>query len=184
MYFWNLHALKAMLKERPLTDHEALPYYFVVAFLMQLDVYASTYFASVEPSSSSVELLSSAIYHVIVLAGILWAYIRNGGRNGYSFFSRYFAIGWVVGIRLLVAIIAPLILLMAVFIAAELYGISNADTTFDIVINLFGIIIEIVYCYLVARNVGEVADAWPKEGPPAITHDAGNTPAISDVSAA
>ncbi len=183
MYFWNLHALKAMLKERPLTDREALPYYFVVAFLIQLDAYASTYFESAEPSSS-LDHLFGAIYAVIVLAGILWAYVRNGGRHGFSFFSRYFAIGWVVGIQLLAAAVAPFIVMLVIFTAFEKYEIIVTDSVIDIVLNAFGIALEVIYCYLVAKNVGEVADAWPKGTPPYLAHEAEGGDAISEVTAA
>lgn len=179
MYFWDLNSLKAILKVRPLTDRESLPYFFIYAFLFELDVYVS--YALPSESVGAIEYLGDAIAAAIALVGIFWAYSRNGGRHGFSFLPRYFAIAWVVGIRLTVAAIAPLICLFGVFAAVETSGITIPDTVFDLVLYIFILAIEIVYCILIVKNVGDIADAWPKGAPPDITYEIKNV--VSEVTA-
>ncbi|MFP4550478.1 MAG: hypothetical protein ACLFNT_06710, partial [Spirochaetales bacterium] len=39
---------------------------------------------------------------IIPVAGTIYAYQRNGGRNGTGFAKKFFSIGFVIGIRFLV----------------------------------------------------------------------------------
>lgn len=93
MYFWRIEKLKQEMAARPLTERQALPY---------LVVYCALYSAAgfVSPELENHWDFAGAIWSLlIVILGTIHIYHQNGGNEGHHFLQRYFAIGWVVGLR-------------------------------------------------------------------------------------
>jgi hypothetical protein len=120
MYFWRIEELKIKMAMRPLSDREVLPYF--VLFLVPYT--ALPFFPTAELNLW--DTLGTGLSVLLAVFGTLWIYHQNGGAQGIHFLQRYFAIGWVVGIRLLVGIIGILIPLL---IIREVLGFQESVTT-------------------------------------------------------
>jgi hypothetical protein len=100
MYFWRIEKLKQEMANRPLTDREALPYFLVYSGLTAAAGYVAM------PLENAWDWAQAAWAVLIAILGAIHLYRSNGGNHGEYFFQRYFALGWVVGLRwLLVAVL-------------------------------------------------------------------------------
>jgi hypothetical protein len=123
MYVWRIEKLKAEMADRPLTDREVLPYLIAWAVLMEVVIALTTFL----PSSVNVwDGLDAARGLLLTVLGTLYVFWQNGGSRGEYFLQRYFAVGWVVGVRW----IAVFLLAMLVFyVALEALGSGSEDST-------------------------------------------------------
>ena len=148
MYFWNIEKLKTEMAERPLTDREVLPYVVI----------SMTLFAAVTSISPFMQLPGPNVWDVLqalwsialALGGTIYIYWKNGSAEGSFFLQRYFAVGWVVGVRWAVILIVPMLF---VFILA---GYSSDDSTpwYEFLIL---VIIETVVWERTGHHVGDLA---------------------------
>ena len=101
MYFWRIDRLKARLIAQPLTDREVLPYLLIFMGL-------TTLVAVFPPPSMNVWDYAIGLGTVVLtFIGTVYAYRCNNGAQGQHFLQRYFALGWVIVVRLL-AVTLPL----------------------------------------------------------------------------
>lgn len=119
MYFWRIDLLKANLRRKPLSDRESLPY--LVASITLMTIGGSLPFQSFNVW----DRLGSLWTIALAILGTIYIFHQNGGSEGRYFLQRYFAIGWVVGIRCIVAIVACAI---AMFVLLEYLGQSTEET--------------------------------------------------------
>src|SRR4029450_13758644 len=99
MYFWRIERLKAQMATRPLSEREALPYLIVFVGLSAAVVYIP------QTMSNVWDGLGAAWSVALAVVATIYIYRQNGGADGQHFLQRYFAIGWVVGIRWLVILV-------------------------------------------------------------------------------
>lgn len=106
MFFWNVSALKQELIRAPLAPRAALRYLVasvgVLMLLYELE-------ASVAVTRTPIDTVASVAGLVIMFVGTLIAYAANGGDGGRDFLGRYFALGWVLGIRNFVGLLVTMI---------------------------------------------------------------------------
>jgi hypothetical protein len=99
MYFWRIEDLKKQMATRPLSEREVLPYLVVFSATM-----SAIWLIPADPRNLW-DYLSMGFSVLLSIVGTIWLYRRNGGASGQHFLQRYFAIGWVVGIRWVVVFI-------------------------------------------------------------------------------
>lgn len=97
MYWINLAALESQVIHNRLTEEKALPY-FIVQFVLILIVMNLPHNASLEDKFIWMDILSGIF---LTLWGIRLNFNTYTQRGGKEFFKIYWAIGWVVSIRLL-----------------------------------------------------------------------------------
>ena len=100
MYFWRIERLKREMAIRPLSESETLPYLVVNTTLVTALSYIPDTFSNVW------DTLSAIFSTFLAVVGTIYIYRQNGGADGQYFLQRYFAISWVVTLRLLMIFIA------------------------------------------------------------------------------
>jgi hypothetical protein len=126
--FWNIDWLKQRLRDRPLSGKETYIYTFCwLAFLTVV------YFSDKPGTDSTGSLVLEYIDAAIPLAGILYAWLCNGGLKGRDFWTRFISLGWVVTMRVLVFSL-PLFFVLA-FAPMEQSAVLNESAA--ILVGLF-----------------------------------------------
>lgn len=99
MYFIKYRILKKNLQNRSVTVRESLPY--LIAFVI-LETIPDIFPVG---GHNLWDSISSVLSIVAFVAGVCYAYYKNGGAAGSDFFLKYILIGWVVSIRFLLVFI-------------------------------------------------------------------------------
>jgi len=148
MYFYRLKALKEELAGQGLTEKERLKY-LLVWFLPQV----LALFSSRE-TGDFWSLIGGLFVAGIEIAGVLYAWRRNGGTEGRAFLDRYLSISWVVSLRT----ISVVFFLM--FIGMQLLGLTGQAESLEEIHPLLPMLsMGLVVGYIalsVGRSVGEV----------------------------
>ena len=121
MYFWRLKPLKQELQRSPLAASEAVKY----AIAYSIAFIGLEYVPIENEAFTLTDALLLLVTLAITVAGISFVYRANGGAGGADFPGRYLALGWVVGVRILVfglLVLAAILTLIfiAVFVSALL----------------------------------------------------------------
>ena len=123
MYLWRIEKLKAEMAVRPFTDREVLPYLVAWLVLLEVVIVLTTFL----PSSVNVwDGLEAASGLLLTVVGTLYVFWQNGGSRGEYFLQRYFAVGWVVGVRLIVGLLPAMLVF---YVALEALGSGSEDST-------------------------------------------------------
>jgi hypothetical protein len=146
MYFWKIEKLKKDLLEKPLSESESFKYLFVTLVVDSLGMIPFL-------ENNIWDIYSAIIMGVITVIGVYYVYKCNKGANGNNFFQKYFSIGLVVGIRLIVLFMLPIMLVY--FIVVEIFSSISDSTTLSEVIFLN--LLYISYFWLLGKHVKEVA---------------------------
>jgi len=120
MYVFRYQPLKDQLKKRQVSDRQALPYLLWFCGLEAVSI----------PSFSTAnkwDILGTMLYVVVVVLGVFYVYLRNGGRAGYDVIHKIVVLGAVVGFRYLLAAIPVGGL---AYLAASYFGLTGDQTTF------------------------------------------------------
>jgi hypothetical protein len=151
MRFWRVERLKAEMRAQPLSERESLPYLVVyVAFFTIASGFPN-------PDFNLLDAIGSLLSVVITIVGTVLIYQQNGGIDGRFFLQRYFAIGFVVAMRCLVAIVGGMLALLA---ALDSLGMSSDETTlYDLV---FIGIAEIIVYWRIAYHIRDLAESAPQ----------------------
>lgn len=123
MYFWRIGRLEEDLAASRVGERESLHY------LLWLG--GATTVASLLPVeySNLWDHLDAAAMLLVFLVGTGWTFARNGGTGGRDFLVRYVSLSWVFGIRFVVLVAMPVIVLLFVAEAWLLPGGVPASTT-------------------------------------------------------
>ena len=134
MYFVQYHPLKEKLRERALSDREALPYLvlwnfcvLLLAILWQIDGY-----------SGFLDPVNWGLLRLIAIGGIFYVYVQNGGASGFDLIQKYYVLGWVVFIRCMLAFI---LIMVAHYAFVEIYNLYSATLLDDLTEPIFAIIL-------------------------------------------
>ena len=149
MYFIKYHPLKEKLRDRTLSDREALPYLVLFAAVTALT--GSSWFAE---EFNVWDGISLALSVGTAIWGVLYAYRQNGGARGFDLIQKYVVLGWIVSVRLLVVFIPTAIVLIA---AGEWLGLLSLDRTgpYDVAAVF---ITEVIFYQRIGRHVRDTAE--------------------------
>lgn len=143
MYFVQYNPLKQQLRNRTLSDRDALPYLIldgVVVALMGLNISSD--------GLNALNVVSTFISVAIIIGGTFHVYDQNGGNEGFDLVRKYVVLGWVVGIRVFLACI-PVFLILGILI-----GLGNLDDAFsDFLIMCCGAAVSIIYYQRLGRHI-------------------------------
>jgi len=151
MYFWNIEKLKAQIIERPLTDKETLPYLILTLALLTAIKYL--------PQHAEFNLWDYVLLFVEVtsiIAGTYWLFLKNKAEAGSHFLQRFFAIGWVASIRVIVFAIPVMILLAVILIFTNANWLFAEASTFAD--SLFYIVLALVIYWYNGKQIADVAE--------------------------
>jgi hypothetical protein len=154
MYFWAVEDLKARMADRPLSDREVLPY--LIAFVA---ICAATLFIA-DPISDLWRALDASLSVLLAVAGTIYIFRRNGGSAGEHFLQRYFAVGWVVGVRMFVIIVCVGFAFYLVLQAARIG--TDGTTWYEVVLHAAT---EALIYWRIGCHVGDLA-RWKKPAEP------------------
>lgn len=128
MYFFSYQPLKEKLRAREVSDRESLPY--LLAFLGMTSLAIAT--TSSGMTSGFWSLLSVAVSVCISIGGGFYAYICNGGKDGFDIVLKYIVLSWIVSVRWFF-ILFPLLIVGQVFGMA--LGLATPETgLFDVLL--------------------------------------------------
>ena len=106
MRFFSLSKVKTDISSGALGEQETFKY--IIAWFMALCL--ASFPVSLEGASAA-SYVFWFISSVVNIWGIKKSYAANGGARGSSFIGRFFALGWVLGIRGLIVFIPAFVLL-------------------------------------------------------------------------
>ncbi len=113
MYFWNIKKLNEELINDTLNQRSVFVYILIYVFGMELALETLNYFPLDEMNYYN--YAESIIYLLIVFVGTCLTYYYNEGNKGSKFAERYFSIGFVVGVRVLVTYLPIVIVAIILF---------------------------------------------------------------------
>lgn len=149
MYFVHYHPLKEKLRDRTLSDAEALPYFIGSSILVLIPV------GGIENVWDFAALFISI---VLTIMGLRWAYKANGGAAGFDIIQKVVVLGWILGFRLLLFFIIPLLCFLIGISIAMPEDATPEKTGVGLVI--FGAIAELI---LWKRLASHIRDTVKKE---------------------
>ena len=120
MYFIKYSPLKEKLRNRELSEREALPYLIV---FMALSMAVTSF--PLYDGFNIWDAISGILSVVIAVWGVVYSYKCNQGADGYDLIQKYFVLGWVVAIRCLLGFIPAAIVC---YVGAELLGLVSDES--------------------------------------------------------
>ena len=121
LYLIRYDPLKKLLRERTLTDREALPYFILFGALLAL----ATSLPRIKAFNLWDALDGLAIISITIL-GTLYCYKQNGGSFGYDFIQKFIVLGWIVVFRCLLVFIPACVI---IYICGAFFGVVGDKTT-------------------------------------------------------
>ncbi|HMK55453.1 MAG TPA: hypothetical protein VK448_02320 [Dissulfurispiraceae bacterium] len=145
MYFVSYNPLKERLRNRTITDREALPYLILLVTLEMIVL------SIPNATEMNIWTVVEAILNTIAtIFGVYYVYQKNGGSSGYDIINKYVVLGWVVCVRYAI-VVMPLGIL--IIIIAGYYGlVGNETTLFDAI---FYPIISVIYYERLGRHIAD-----------------------------
>lgn len=125
MYIWNIGALKKKLASERFSDKELIPYIVLYAALSVVGGEVSQYLSY---EVDAWDYIGSVGAVIMTIAGTVYCYKCNGGKNGTNFLLKYFSIGFVIGVRFFVYLI-PIGFLLGVY-TGIVFGQEGHPTNF------------------------------------------------------
>jgi len=160
MYFWRIELLKREMRQGPLGQRAAFAY-VLATLLLYTSTSAMPILWNAEPVAvSATDWVSYALMIVFVGGGTYAAYRANGGQTGSDFASRYFALTWVLFIRLSVLVFVPaFFLLFGVMVAIAFLQPEGdpSDMVLDWSIAVVIVAFEAVYYWCLVHHLKQVA---------------------------
>lgn len=146
MYFWRIEKLKAELREGALPQRQQFYYYLAQSLVLAIVTIPL-------PDANRFDVISGIVSLFVTIVGIVYLYRCNDGDRGSRFLERTFSIGFVVGVRLLVLLGLPLIVLY--LLAVTWFLEFPAETTLTDVV-LFALV-EILVIWRISVHLRQVA---------------------------
>ncbi len=153
MYFWKIDKLKDDLKIGILTQKDEFLYALLWVIFYQLSIVVISY-DNIDSSNNKYDSISLIIDSILSALGIYYIYIKNGASSGKDFIKRYFSLSLVASIRVMVFSLPLMIIIAILRVVADDMSISVSANLVDIV---FMFILNIIYIYLVAKHISDIA---------------------------
>lgn len=136
MYFWNVSRLKQDIQSNNLSEKDKFIYFAIYTVINSLFIGLSAFVETDSTANSTVAILN----FIAICVGTYMLYRANGGSGGYDFLGRYFSLGFVVMIRVMVFVFpfGVAVGLMQAYhdLHSDLSGASAAQLSVTIVTNL------------------------------------------------
>lgn len=157
MYIWNIEKLKSDLGDSGISEKESLKYLAVsiaLSFLVMFSLLTYT--------GDILDYYLMFLESIIFIFGTFYVFSKNKGNEGKNFLSRFFSIGFVVGVRWFIIIILTLIP-VSIIINFLLVFFKFSEEIKEIISESFIIILfYLIYVYLVGKHIEDVAEEYKK----------------------
>lgn len=144
MYFWKIDKLKEDLKKHSLSESESFKYILATSIL-----YSMALIPILE--SNMWDVYSAIIMGVLTVYSVYYSYKCNGGAKGKDFLQRFLSLSLVVGIRWLVLIGIPAVIVYLTLIIM-FKDLSESTTLYDV---LFSNLLYLPYIWLLGKHIKE-----------------------------
>ncbi len=147
MYIWNIDKLKQALIKDTISEYEQFKYLLANIIIGPLPIQ----FKTLQYEYKSYWI----VIHVITVCGIIYCFIKNNGKEGSHFLSKFLSVSFVINIRLFLFLL-PLMFLVLIFaFAFDFGGLSSEaiEYIFAVGFSLF----EIFYYWRVGYHINEVS---------------------------
>ncbi|MGH8637162.1 MAG: hypothetical protein ACREUZ_08520 [Burkholderiales bacterium] len=168
MYFWKIEHLKQDLAAGDFGDQKAAPYILASVALGAFAMATAGYFPYEDINLWTYS--ESVLFVLAPIIGTVAAYRANGGNAGIDFANRYFSLGFVLLIRLLMLLI-PILLVVSLYMLA-MYDLAEPVPTTLLEVALLGLWI-VAYYWRLAKHIRDVTEAHSpasSNGSPASRH--------------
>lgn len=152
MIWFNISKLEEKISRNELSDKDGFNYvlaYFIVSVL--------TMSVSSQNENAWFKLLNCFLLVLITIWGLNAAYKANNEIDGKDFFKRFFAINWVIGMRMILAVFILSFLLgviIAVISLASVGGNLMDKKPFDdFIMSIFISLFEVIYYLLIINSI-------------------------------
>ena len=160
MFLWRIERLKDQLQAGPLGQGASFAYVMATVLLYTASTAVPGLWNAEPEPATLVDWLTYGLTVFLVGGGTYMAYRANGGQAGSDFASRYFALGWVLLIRLMVLMLVPAFILVFgvgaglgfIFTESE-----RSDTFFSWTGAAIGIAFEAVFYWRLVHHLEQVA---------------------------
>jgi hypothetical protein len=152
MYFWNLERLKAELRERAVPPAEVVRY--AAALLVTWSATSFIPFANEKFTIADGVLL--VLILIVTVLGLWTAYQANGGANGTDLAGRYLALGWVIGLRVLVLFVLGLGIVFVSVVVLMLLGREPSDQSLDALSWIIALLAEVFFYWRLTHHIGSL----------------------------
>jgi hypothetical protein len=151
MNWFDINKLEKQIRENEFSDKEVFKYFLVNAIFTFIQSYGSSSLVS------TIVFLEFLVGGAITIYGTYAIFRANSSGDGLDFFKRYFPLSIVVGIRLLVIICLPILIIFALvrFIFYTEYVFSQNEK--EIAMMIFGIIITAIYYFQLTNSFKRVS---------------------------
>ncbi len=150
MYLFDARRLRADLAEDRVSQADFAIYAFLVS-----GVSLPFWVQYTETEASWIDWAFFFAHLLVAALGTRASYVANGGRAGSQFLNRFISLGWVVGVRVALAVIIPLILLS--FVLSEVAPATVAGP----VMSASFVVAEAFYFWRLSLHVASVPSARP-----------------------
>lgn len=150
MIWFNLKELERRIINDEFSDQQGFSYFLAFSIVSVLTSYLTTSYEGL------ITLAEAVIAVGITIWGSIQVFKTNSAGDGKDFFKRYFALSWVVGIRLLVFALITLIPLsiLYVLIVSPDESYTTMEDIMKVVLLAF---VTFIYYYLLINSFGRVS---------------------------
>ncbi len=149
MQFLSAKPLIHQFRTSTFKESEVGPYFVLMTLLTTLS-YALSYTEPTEPSPWSPFVIPIEL--TITAFGLWYLRWKNGGHFGDLFLCKFFALGWVVFVRLSLAALAVILPAMSLLLA---FSDENACTEDHPVVAIFSILFTLAFYLWLGRLIGK-----------------------------
>jgi len=157
MYLWRMDRLKDKLRNEVFSEKEIFSYIFGWCFLSIIS-YLMHFYLPQNPWELWGNIAAWG-FSIVFMVSLVLAFRANGGERGTQFAAKYFSIGFVASIRVIVLLHVPLLILLSTGIW-YLYFKDNYHPALDYlyVINILAplLVTIVLYSYIV-KSIHDVA---------------------------
>jgi hypothetical protein len=171
MYFWDIKSLKRDLSEGQLSEPESFKYLMGLLVGSSISSMPKSTPTPIEPLAMILLFLGP----LIVIGGIYYSYVKNGGAKGQFFVHRLLSIMWVTSIRWGVLIFIPFLVAYIVLLTLKIIPSNQVY----LVVGIY-IISGLLY-WRIGKHIHEIATHVVGSEPPTTT-EAGNFSKVHETS--
>ncbi|HEY3370681.1 MAG TPA: hypothetical protein VGK10_07530 [Prolixibacteraceae bacterium] len=149
MIWLDIKELEYKISRDELTDHHGFEYVMAYVILSSIGVSIST-----NNANGWIKLLGCVLNVIITVWGLRSIYKVNKGLDGKDFLKRFFAISWVIGMRLLLGVFVFSFLtgLVLVIISRNIAEVNLSENPFKDFISLIFVCLITIISYLLIIN--------------------------------
>lgn len=155
MIWFNIEELEKQIVEDRFSDEEGFDYFLAVSILGALATYTGT-------SANYITYLGVFIGVLITIWGAKSIFKANSFGDGQDFFKRFFALSWVIGLRLLVIFLIlalPLSLMFEIISIGSITSIESSSKSNgeELAIMIISSLFMLVYYYQLTNSFMRVS---------------------------